>query len=672
MSNTLEYILKFTSNADKVAASINKIDQNVNKTQRDVGKLVSSFSRGMDRINSKLGGMQMHAFISNVQSAAQGLDSLSQPGLKVTSSLADLQAITGVSDQKLKQLEKSARANAKTFGGDAAQGVESYKLLLSQLGPEIAKQPKALKSMGDHVSTLSKTMGGDGAAATEVLTTAMNQYGISTVDPIAASKEMATMMNVMAAAAKEGSAELPAQKAALEKSGMAAKANKLHFYEHAAAVQVLDKAGLKFAEGGTALKNTLGIMAQGRFLPKEVLKELKAAGVDVNVLGNKSIHFTERLKPLRKIMHDTALVTKLFGRENSNAALALINGIDAQEDLKKKIVGTNTAYEQAAIVMDSPAEKAARMKARIDDLKISLFNGTNGILGYAQVLGQTAFDLSNLIPLFGGFGKMIAFVTNATKMQAMWIGIVNGATKAWTGVQWLLNAALTPVVLIPFAIMAVVAAIGYVISKTEGWGKAWKHTINGAKLLFKLYAQSVKLYFSAAVNGIMLGINKIKKGWYEFKNAVGIGDKTANNNIIAKINADTEQRKQAVINQAKEVAKTALAAKEQFGKAAGSIKWKKNTEETEAGSSGIATPTLSGLIPNGSKTGGGFGEEGKKTNKAIATGGSKTNNITINLKSLIDVLNIKGTDFKDSSRQLQDQSADALMRVLALATTAGN
>ncbi len=673
MSTTLNYILKFNSNADKVAASVDKIDQNINKTQRDVKKLVSSFSKGMDKINGKLGGMQMHAFIQNVQSAAQGLESMAAPGLKLTSSLADLQAITDVSDQTLKKLEKSARANAKAFGGDAAQGVESYKLLLSQLNPEITNKPKALEAMGRSVSVLSKTMGGDATAATEVLTTAMNQYQVSTKDPIQASKEMTNMMNIMAAAAKEGSAELPQQKAALEQSGMAAKAAKLRFEEHAAAIQILDKAGKKGAAGGVALRNSLAILSTGRFLPKDVRDELQAAGVDINVLGDKSLDFTERLKPLRKIMNDTALMTKLFGRENSNAALALISGIDAQEELKGKITDTNTAFEQAAIVMDSPAEKAARMRAKIDDLKISMFNATGGMLGYAQVLGQTAFDVSNLIPLFGGFGKMIGFVTNATKMQALWSGIVSGATTVWTAVQWALNAAMSPIILIPLAIMAVVAAIGYVISKTEGWGKAWKHTVNGGKLLFKLFGEGIKLHFMTMVNGMMIGINMIKLGWFKFKNAVGIGDSAENSDMINKIRQDTENRKQAVINQAKVVAETALKAKEEFAKAAGSIHIKKDGTAKEVTPFTITDPNTPGKN-NANALGGANGGngEGTKTNKAIATGGSKKNYITINLKNLIEQMNIKGTDFKDSSRQIQEQSADALIRTLALATTAGN
>ena len=102
--------------------------------------------------------------------------------------------------------------------------VEGYKLLLSQLTPELGKYPDALREMGDCIQTTSKLMGGDGVAAAQVLTTAMNQYGVSMEDPTAAAGEMARMMNVMAAAGQAGSAELPAISAALQQCGMAAKA----------------------------------------------------------------------------------------------------------------------------------------------------------------------------------------------------------------------------------------------------------------------------------------------------------------------------------------------------------------------------------------------------------------------------------------------------------------
>ena len=264
--------------------------------------------------------------------------------------------------------------------------------------------------MGDNIAVLSKTMGGDAKAAAEVLTTAMNQYGVSLADPMEASRKMAQMMNVMAAAGQAGSAELPTIKVALEQCGMAAKAAGVSFEETNAAIQVLDKAGKKGAEGGVALRNVMSILATGRFLPKDVQEELTAAGVDINALTDKSKTLTERLQPLKTVLDDTALFTKLFGRENSNAAMALVQGIDEVNRYTDVISGTNTAFEQAGIIMESYNEKKARIQARFDDFRISVFNATGDFGIWVETVAGSLVPLSQLMPLIMGVGKAMTLV----------------------------------------------------------------------------------------------------------------------------------------------------------------------------------------------------------------------------------------------------------------------
>ncbi len=521
MNNTLQYILNFKTNADSVASSIGNITASTISIDKAIMKVDNTFSNTYQNIQKKLSSVDLSAKIRNVQSAADGLSSLSEPGLQLSSSLAELSAITGVTGDKLKEIEGYARENSKVFGEDAAGSVESYKLVLSKLSPTIAQQPKALQAMGNSISTLSKTMGGDTLAATEVLTTAMNQYGVSTKDPMKASEEMAKIMNIMAAGAKEGSAELPQQKAALEQVGMAAKSANVSFAETISAIQVLDKAGKTGSEGGIALRNTLATLSQGRFLPPGVQKELVAAGVDISVLSDKTLSLSDRLKPLRKIMQDDALVTKLFGKENSNAAIALIQGIEEQERLTNAISNTNTAYEQAAVIMESPLEKNKRLTQQVNDFKISLFNATNGLLGYTKVISDVSLTMMNLAPIFGVVKgglkssiKMIGILTSKTKRQALWTNIlsvktklVTTATKMWnvaktvtialtkktinlfkklnvkqtllaaktgllTSAQWLLNVALNanPIGIVVVAVGALVGAIALVVAKYDEWG----------------------------------------------------------------------------------------------------------------------------------------------------------------------------------------------------------
>lgn len=421
MSNySFNYSFNITGNCDVV---VQGISQNVEKLNDNIRKSVGLW----DSFEGKL--LALNQFTQYVEGVGRTMQEALQPGAALNASLADLSAISGETGESLRRIEGYARETAKTFGGSAAQSVESYKLLLSQLSPELAKYPDALRAMGDNIAVLSKTMGGDATAAAEVLTTAMNQYGVSLADPMEAARRMAEMMNVMAAAGKEGSAELPAIKVALEQCGMAAKGAGVSFEETNAAIQVLDKAGKKGAEGGVALRNVMMILSRGRFLPKETLKELQAAGVDIGLLTDKTRTLAERLEPLKVVLKDSALFSQLFGMENSNAAMALVQGIDEIRRYEGAITGTNTAVEQAGIIMESYNERLSRVRARFDDLKISLFNASGDWGIWVEVVVSSLVPLAQITPLLIGIGKGIAFI-QTLNFAGMWrstIGAMSGA-----------------------------------------------------------------------------------------------------------------------------------------------------------------------------------------------------------------------------------------------------
>jgi len=707
------YILKITTNADKVTASIDKLDAgmvNIRKASVNVDK---AFGNSFNNIENNLRRISFTSLIQQVNAVADGLNSLNTPGLAFDSSLADLQAITGVTNKKLKELSNNARDNAKTFGGSAANSVESYKLILSQLNPEIAKSPEALKAMGESVSILSKTMNNDAVAATETLTTAMNQYQISLTDPIQASKEMARMMNVMAAGAKEGSAELPFIKRALENAGLAAKTANVSFEETNAAIQVLDKAGKKGAEGGVALRNVLATISQGRFLPKQAAQGLRQAGIDVNVLADKSLTLSQRLSPLKKIMNDTALITELFGKENSNAALAIISGIDEMDRLTNAITGTNTAMEQAEIVMESQSEKNDRLRAKVDDFKISLFNATGGLIGYASVLGEVGRDITNLSPLYtlttelittltskqkllnlwtnitaiavgglrkakilwllvtGLLSKAIAILTSKEKLQAFWTSTLSVlskgaaiATGIMTAAQWALNVAMdaNPIGAIIALIVILIAVVTTVSKKYDEWGAALSLVLGPMGQIIRMI-QSFADHWDSIVEafktgGFVSGIKRIgivlidtllKPAQQLAELLDGLFGGDTIFGKFAKQNQDVREK----LNLVTEGERKARTTKESI----------------------IQTPEIPGVSTI--KTAEAFGvnantvnSEATKSTQAVATGGSKQTTINIQLGKLLETVNINGKDFKENAKELEAQVTDALLRVLGSAQTA--
>lgn len=647
MTNDLLYniILKMQGQ-QQVLAGVN----NVQKQTNDM----------IGRIQRQLNSIKMDAVLNNINRVADGISSLNGPGLQLSSSMKDLQALTGVAGQKLKEIEGYARQSAKTFGGSAAEGVESYKLILGQLSPEIAKVPAALKSMGETVGYTSKLMGGDTIAATEVLTTAMNQYGISTENPIKASQIMASMMNVMAAASKEGSAELPQLKAALEQSGMAAKSAGVSFEETNAAIEVLDAAGKKGSEGGVALRNVLATLGQGRFLPKAVRAEFKGLGIDINKLNDPSLSLSQRLTMLKPLLNDSALLSATFGKENSNAALALISQTGEIDRLTTAVKGTSSAYEQAAIIMESPEEKNKRLQAQVDDFKISLFNASNGMLGYANVIAKTASDFSNLVPIISGVGSAISFLTNAQKMQALW-------TKIVTGAQWLWNAAMTanPIGLIIAGVAALIGVIVLCWNKFEGFRKVIFKGWEALKLFGGVIKDFVINRFKEMLSGIT-GIGAALLSFFkgDWKTAWETGKKA----VFDLSGAGSSTK---AINSIKNGWGGAMA----LGDKQNAAYNKKHSKNTSSANNGIAPPVA---IPGVSGTGGGKGlatddedakKEAKKTNDSIATGGTKHQYITIHVKEMNGIHTYQGSA-SSAKTKAGEEILDELLRALGSAQTA--
>ena len=420
MANVFDYIFNIGGN----------FSAQISGMSAAAGNFTASVEGADSGVRRFTGSLATFSYLKDVfQNVADGFSQLSGAGIKLDSQMHDLSAVAGVTGEGLKQIETFARQSAKAFGTDAAVAVEGYKLLLSQLSPELGKYPEALSAMGDCIQTTSKLMGGDGVAAAQVLTTAMNQYGVSMENPTAASEEMARMMNVMAAAGQAGSAELPAISAALTQCGMAAKAANVSFEETNAAIQVLDKAGKKASEGGVALRNVLGQLSKGRFIEKAAREELEAAGIDVMALGDNSKSLRERLEMLKPLLNDSALLSKFFGVENANAARALIQGTDQLQGFTEAVTGTNSATEQAAIVMDSYAERQARVNQQFEDLKISIFQATGDFSLWCGVLTSALVPFAQLAPLLTAVWKFMLLI-KGLNWAGMWAGVVGWAHSA--------------------------------------------------------------------------------------------------------------------------------------------------------------------------------------------------------------------------------------------------
>ena len=122
----------------------------INGMTAATGDFTAEVQRSQKWTETLTGALARFDYLNNVvQNVANGIGALSGAGITLDSQMHDLSAVAGVTGDGLKQIETFARQSAKTCGTDAAVAVEGYKLLLSQLTPELGKYPEALSAMGD-------------------------------------------------------------------------------------------------------------------------------------------------------------------------------------------------------------------------------------------------------------------------------------------------------------------------------------------------------------------------------------------------------------------------------------------------------------------------------------------------------------------------------------------
>lgn len=292
--------------------------------------------------------------------------------------------------------------------------------------------------------------------------------------------------------------------------------------------------------------------------------------------------------------------------------------------------------------------------------------------------GNTVITLATI--LLGSLAMAMTLFTLKAKVMTIWTGIVTTAKWAWAAAQNGLNLTLLacPLTWLVAAGIFLIGVITYICYKIEGWGSLWKGVVGFMKYSFMAYVDGVKLYFSTLVNGIMIGLDMIKLGWYKFKEACGIGNSSENQAAIAKINADVEARQKAIVDGAKKVLDNANKAKKSL--AGINMTWnsEKSLSDVTAGLKkklGIEVPTVPGMNPatgaggNLNATGEGGGSGGSGAASAIATGGGRSSSITINLKSLVEKIVFEG-GYEGSRDNMAKDLESALIRVLQMANSA--
>lgn len=380
----------------------------------------------------RLKAIDLMAIDNSVQNIKDRLQGVSDIAIKNESALAEVSAITGVVGAGLDKLNDRAKGLSKTYGEDLNENLDSFKTILSRLGPDMGKSDKAMGTLGESVNVLSKGMEGDIKGATDAITTSMLQFQVDLKNPVKAAEESRRMINVMAAGAKEGAAEIPQIGQALISAGVSAKLAKLSFEETNAAIQAMAGGGKYGSEAGVAIRNVITNMSASTALSKDAVAILNAYGISTKKMADVSLPWADRLKQLAPLQNDINALTEIFGRENAASAQILIRTADEQAELTRAITGTNVAYEQAAIIMDTKAEQEKRRNQRWNLFKLRVGNVTKELQPYINMTASAISITANMKNAYDGLSIVLNGVRALLGIDTVLKGINAFVTKRLT------------------------------------------------------------------------------------------------------------------------------------------------------------------------------------------------------------------------------------------------
>jgi TP901 family phage tail tape measure protein len=398
---------KLTAEINKNNTALKQHDAAIGNMQRNVG----NYGQALKGFGTQLlGVLGVGSFLSVVNNAVES-------NAKFGQSMADLKAITGATDEQMKFFKNSAIDQTKGLEGSTASATEYTEALklIASAKPELLENNNALKQVTDQALLLADASGLELPDAATRLTDAMNQFGAS-------SSQAGKFVDVLAAGAKYGSAEIPQITDALLEFGAVAKSSNVSIQESTALVEALAERGIKGSEAGNKLRNVLISLSAAKGLPKEALDSFERLGVNTDILSDNSLTLNQRLKELKKVSGDEVALLKIFGKENIVAAKTVLNQTDRIAELTVKVDENGVAQDQASERTGTLSGELKKLSNAWESAMIGFGQGGN------QLAETVRFIRLNLDTIIATVIKLVrAFAVFKTVQATMKLGEIAAA-----------------------------------------------------------------------------------------------------------------------------------------------------------------------------------------------------------------------------------------------------
>lgn len=352
--------------------------------------LLSSLGSSMEGITGAFGGgvSEMLGSLSSLGggfaalgAAAVGVVSYILKGIDdLKSEMNNFQAVTDVSDDEMKEFEKSAR-DLSNSTGVAEKSIIALQTSLVGINPSLAQNREALLKSTEAAILLGKAGRISAEEASTALSSILAQYNL-------AGTESLNVANAIAAGSKAGAIEIEGLGEVLQKAGTTMHSAGLDYAQSVALVEAVgDKWLNKESELGTHLQSTFS-----------KLQSVKKGWEQFNpaIVGT-----TQALENMSRAQLKYSDLVELVGLQNAPLLQQLIDARGKYAELQKEVTGTTAAQDMAAKQTDTLSNSWEHVKTTWDNLMTSIANSQpmQELYSYIQYVCNS---ISELISWAGG------------------------------------------------------------------------------------------------------------------------------------------------------------------------------------------------------------------------------------------------------------------------------
>lgn len=405
------------------------------------------------------------------------------------SEMNNFQAVTDVSDQEMKQFEKSAR-DLSNSTGVAEKSIIALQTSLVGINPSLAQNREALLKSTEAAILLGQAGRISSEEASTALSSILAQFNL-------AGTESVNVANAIAAGSKLGAIEIQGLGEVLQKAGTTMHSAGLDYAQSVALVEAVgDKWLNKESELGTHLQSTFS-----------KLQSLKNGMEQFNpaIVGT-----TQALENMSRAHLKYSDIVEMVGLQNAPLLQQLIDARGKYAELQKEVSGTNAAQDMAAKQTDTLSNSWQRVTVTWDNLMTSIANSAP----MQELYGYIKYVCDGISDLISWAGELID----------EWNNLMSGFEGGFT-IWDLLKAQLqTTIALIKWIGEVVVVSAAVII---KNYQNIWNGLVDFANWLQSTFSETpIGRAFMASAKQAWEWIKKlfdgIKKAWDDLKRYLGL------------------------------------------------------------------------------------------------------------------------------------------------------